>query len=280
MPGGAIDHGQRVVTVSQSLLATFQTCPEQARLELTSPVHKRNDALACGTAVHLHAAARLEGHSHATAYGRAFEWLDQESQRDDFRWVKVKKPETMFAHFDACVAGWEKHVLRQLPDNGLVERTITAPLGEPDQDGWQVMLQGTPDYVVEGIVWDWKTSGSEYNAYERSQWAIQPTSYTYLVSYEWEPTNDFTYAVMVKPHGYVQLLDVERGPSDWAWLARIAEGFLRMARTMSDQPWPVIHTHALCDPKWCAYWDRCRGAYLAGEHNVSIRTKGVTNGRR
>lgn len=273
-----MDTARRVVVGSQSLLATFQTCPEQARLELVSPVRKHNDALATGTAVHLHAAARLDGSSYATALAGAAEWLDMEYQRDDFRWVKIKTPETMFAHFEACVAGWEKHVLRQLPDRGLVEYTMSAPLGAPDEGGWQFVLEGTPDYVAGGVVWDWKTSGSEYSAYERTQWAIQPTSYTYLVSQHFEEIHDFTYAVMVKPHGYVQLLDVERGPEDWAWLARIAEGFVRMARTMLDQPWPVIHTHPLCDPKWCPYWDQCRGAYMAGEHNLSI-SKGATNAR-
>ena len=272
MPGASIDHQRKRLIVSQSALATHQRCPEQFRQELLRPIRRHNDALACGSAVHLHAEHRLLGHTYATAYARAYDWLDAEWQREDFQFVKVAKPETMFAHFDACVTGWEAHVLRQLPADGSVETTLSFPLGEPDADGWEILLEGTPDYVADGIVWDWKTSASEYNAYEAALWNVQPSAYTYLASRATGVEhNDFCYAVMVKPHGTVQVLDVERGPAEWAWLHRIAQGLLYMTRTMLDQPWPVVHTHYLCDPKWCPAWDECRGPYVNGEHNTEVQ---------
>ena len=272
MPGASIDRRRQQMTVSQSALATFQRCPEQARYELVAPARRHNDALATGQAVHLHAAGRLEGESFPVAYAKAYAWLDAEWQRDGFEWVKVKTPETMFGHFDACVQGWERHVLRQIPAHGQVETTLSFPLGEPDDEGWQVILEGTPDYVAEGTVWDWKTAASEYNAWESAEWAIQPTSYTYLASRAYgEDVTDFTYAVMVKPRGQVQMIDVERGPNDWAWLARIAHSYMTMARDMLDVPWPVIHTHHLCDPKWCPYWDGCRGSYMRGDQPIQLR---------
>ena len=124
---------------------------------------------------------------------------------------------------------------------------------------------GNPDYLDPfDRLWDWKSASSEYNAHEAANWAIQPTSYTFLASRTTgRDITHFTYAVAVKPHGVVQFIDTIRQDGEWAWLARVALGALGMCRRMMDQEWPVVHTHYLCDPKWCPAWDGCRGAYLS-----------------
>jgi hypothetical protein len=264
MPGASLDHEARVLTTSQSWLQDFQRCPERARRELLEPSFGYNDATAVGTALHLFMEGRLLGRAFDRARHDATTWLDATRVHESFRYVKVMTPETMFRHLDACIDGMERHVLRQVPQGGQVEETLRAPLAATD-DGWRIMLEGTPDYVDPFLnVWDWKSAGSEYNVWETANWSIQPTSYTFLASAaSGEEVNDFTYAIAVKPHGSIQLIDTVRGPQEWAWLGRVAQGALSMCRTMLDQPWPVVHTHHLCDPKWCPAWDTCRGQYVS-----------------
>jgi hypothetical protein len=263
VPGASIDALHRRLILSQSWLQDFMRCPERARLELVTPSHGYNDATAVGTALHHFMEHRMAGEDYAKSYRQAREWLERTVNEDDFRYVKIKTLATMLEHLGACIAGFDAEVVPQVPHGGFAELTLHAPLVE-DDDGWTVILAGTPDYIDPyQRVWDWKSASSEYNVRETANWAIQPTSYTFLVSTETgEDHFDFTYAIAVKPHGEMQFIDVERRPTDWDWLARIGAGALAMVRRMVDEPWPVNHTHYLCDPKWCPYWGECRGAYL------------------
>ena len=272
MPGATFDREARVLRVSQSFLQDFMRCPERARQRLLHPSHQWNDALAVGTATHLFMEARLHGRSFHQSSHRARSWLEEASSRDDFRFVKVAQPVTMFRHLDGCIEGMERHVVPQVPAGGHVEQTMRYELARTE-DGWVVVLEGTPDYLDPfDRLWDWKTASSEYNAHETANWAIQPTSYTYLASQlRGYPVTEFTYAVAVKPHGYVQFIDTVREQGEWAWLARVSLGLLSMCRRMLSQDWPVVHTHYLCDPKWCPAWDGCRGAYL---HPDLVQSKG------
>jgi hypothetical protein len=193
---------------------------------------------------------------------RAVKLLHSLVESEGFRFIKVKTVDTMLKHLAACIRGFERHVVPQVPDGGYVERTLLHELAQVDD--FLLMLEGTPDYVdCFGRVWDWKSAATEYNAFETALWAIQPTTYTYLATMEaGEDHTEFTYAVVVKPHGHVQFIDVERDQRDWEWLARIAAGAFNLMRSLPDGGWPVNHTHHLCSPRWCPAWEPCRGAYL------------------
>lgn len=263
MPGASL-RGQTVV-FSQSWMQDAMRCPERARRELLEPSFGYNDATACGTALHKHMEYRLGGASAADAHDQARAWLVRTSEQESFRYVKVAKQATMLGHLDNCIAGFEAHVVPQVPPGGLIEHKQAALLLE--LDGWRVVLEGTPDYVDPfGRVWDWKTAGSAYNVWEAVTWAIQPTAYCFLASQDIGTTiTEFTYAVAVKPHGDIQFIDVERRQNDWDWLARMAEGFLNLVRLGIDKPWPVNHSHYLCSADWCPHWKTCRGAYIHPE---------------
>lgn len=269
MPGATFDRDARVFTVSQSWLQDFLRCPERARNELLRPSWEVNDATAVGTAMHLFMESRLHGDSFLQARLDATTWLDSAIEAEGFRFVKVKTADTMYRHLSSCIDGMERHVLRQVPQGGHIEETLRAEL--VTQGDWTVMLEGTPDYIDPfDRVWDWKSASSEYNVWETANWSIQPTSYTFLASCAATPREitEFTYAIAVKPYGSVQLIDTERGPREWEWLGRVSLGALVMCQRMLDMEWPVVHTHYLCDPKWCPVWDRCRGKYVSKPLNV------------
>lgn len=262
MPGARLDHADKTLTVSQSWLQDLLRCPERARWAWLHPSEARNDATAVGTAVHLFNQERLSGIGHQLARQVAVEWLEATMMEPDFKMVKVVKPETMFRHLDTCITKMERYVLSQVPGGGHVEVTLRATIARVD--GWDIVLEGTPDYVDPfNRIWDWKSASGEWNVYEAATWAIQPTAYTLLVTEDTaDLVCDFTYAVVVKPSGMVQFIDCTRTEQDWRWLARVASGALSLMLNI-DGEWPVNHTHHLCSEKWCDHWDTCRGAFLA-----------------
>jgi hypothetical protein len=279
VPGATIDREARVLTVSQSWLQTFMRCPQRALYELLDPRPGYNDATATGQAMHTHIELRLSGEPEGQARRSAESWLTAVVELDpEFRFVKVKTLATMLSHLNACIDGFERDVLPMIERGGRIEQHMTAPLAV--RDGWEIQLEGRPDYIdPNGIVWDWKSSSSEYNAYETVEWNIQPTAYTYLATFTSAPERHegFVYAIAIKPHGTVQFIDVDRHEGHWAWLGRIAEGALALLRALPEGPWPVDHTHHLCSQKWCPWWQECRGAVFdhAIESPVHLTTKGT-----
>lgn len=265
MPGASLDHRTHTFTVSQSFIADAQRCPERAHYVLDREPEPYNDATACGIALHTYMALRLTGHYRQESIDRAEGWLVAETETEGFRWVKVKTMDTLFRHLNACIVGMERHVIPQLPERGVVERKMRAGLCH--HRGWTIVLEGTPDFVDPntGWIWDWKSAGTMYDGWEAANWFVQPTSYTYLASKTFgRPFNDFTYAIAVKPHGDIQLIDVQRNEANWAWLSHVSKGLLNLALALGDEQWPVNHTHYLCSPDWCPHWDTCRGAVEAG----------------
>lgn len=272
MPGASVDHERREFTVSQSWLSDLQRCPERARRELVSPSFGHSSETAVGTALHLFMEWRLLGKPFDEATDLATTWMldlvnaeatsDQRSLTCYVPYKPTMGKDTMQRHLDACIRGFDRHVVPQVPGGGHVETTMRAVLAQDDED-WVVVLEGRPDYVDPfDRVWDWKSAASEWNIRETSRWAIQPSAYTYLASQTFGThVTEFTYAVAVKPHGVIQFIDVERKPADWQWLARIARGALGLARTMLYAEWPVNHDHYLCSEKWCPHWSECRGSY-------------------
>jgi PD-(D/E)XK nuclease superfamily len=281
MPGASIDHEHQRMTVSQSWLQDLQRCPERARQELLHPTWEHTSETAIGTALHLFMELRLLGSTFASAVEESQNWLlgvvenvessvsplSQQTGQGygDPTYRATMGKDTMVRHLAACIGGFDRHVVPQVPGGGHVETKVKADLGH--DDGWTIVLEGRPDYVDPfDRVWDWKTAASAYNVNETTRWAIQPTAYTYLASQVFAThCTEFTFAVGVKPHGVIQFIDLRRHPDDWQWLARIARGALGLARTLLHSEWPVNHGHWLCSEKWCPHWDGCRGKYTSNE---------------
>ena len=288
MPGASVDHEHKRLICSQSWLQDFQRCPERARNELLHPTWEHTSETAIGTALHLFMELRLLGGTFPTAVEESTNWMlgivessdqplpskleegygatpsgdwpPETGHRPTYRATMGK--DTMVRHLAACIGGFDRHVVPQVPGGGHVETKVKADLAH--DDGWTIVLEGRPDYVdLFDRVWDWKTAASAYNISETTRWAIQPTAYTYLASQVFAThCTEFTFAVGVKPHGLIQFIDLERHPEDWQWLARIARGALGLTRSLLHTEWPVNHGHWLCSEKWCPHWDGCRGKYI------------------
>jgi hypothetical protein len=133
-----------------------------------------------------------------------------------------------------------------------------------------ITIAGTMDYVDEfECIWDWKTAGREYEAYEYKRYKIQPTVYTFALAHElglhdhpevvdWE----FSYGISIKSGRKTnQMLHVTRNNGHWSWLQEqfVAIGNLILA----DLPtWPLNDQGWWCSPKWCSAWDQCKGKHL------------------
>jgi hypothetical protein len=78
----------------------------------------------------------------------------------------------------------------------------------------------------------------------------------------------FTFKVFLKrvaPAG-IESVTTYSGPGNWSFLRHKVFNLVNMYYQLGlDNPWPLDDGHVLCSPKWCGYWDRCKGAHVSGE---------------
>lgn len=137
-----------------------------------------------------------------------------------------------------------------------------------------VYLAGTSDIVWNNMVWDWKTSGSEFRVWEKQRWDRQPDVYTWAAAQAGliQPDSDglyrFDFKVFVRRAEPVmpQTVTVFRSANNWRWLHTMIGRLVNMTYNMGlDREWPVDDQHVLCSPKWCTFFDMCKGAHVAGD---------------
>jgi hypothetical protein len=138
-----------------------------------------------------------------------------------------------------------------------------------------VWLAGTADIVMPTAVWDWKTAGSEYRRWELQRWGRQPDVYTWAASQagllEPHPVTGlyvFEFKVFVRgmnPDMGCQTVSIDRSQNNWSWLQQIVARLVNFSYNMGlDREWPLDDQHVLCSPKWCTFWDMCKGAQVDG----------------
>lgn len=136
-----------------------------------------------------------------------------------------------------------------------------------------VYLAGTADLIWDNMVWDWKSAGSEYRQWEKQRWDRQPDVYTWaahdagLIVPDSEGLFTFEFKVFVRKAAPcdVQTVTVRRSPNHWLWLGDIISRLVNLAYNMGlDREWPLDDQHVLCSPKWCSYFDMCKGSRVSG----------------
>lgn len=164
----------------------------------------------------------------------------------------------------------------------LVEWQFDLPFGQIDvkkhgkkAEQVPVFLAGTADIIHNNMVWDWKTSGSEYRRWEYQRWGRQPDVYTWaaaesgLIAPSTDGTYEFQFKVFVRgadPKLGCQTVQVFRSPNNWEWLREIISQFVNFSYNMGlDRVWPLDDQHVLCSPKWCSFFQGCKGAFVDGE---------------
>lgn len=161
------------------------------------------------------------------------------------------------------------------PDQVLIENHFEVPFISNREGLYgEIRLAGTPDIVdcVNNRVVDWKTTGRDYQRWEKQRWAVQPTVYTYAAAeLGWiDPSGDgtyrFDYRVFNHKNNSPQAQHVEtfRGPGQWGWLVQMVSNMVDMIES-SLKVWPLRDDHALCGPRWCPIWAECKGMYVNEE---------------
>ena len=254
----------------QSWLDTAFRCPERGRLAIVKPEWDNitSDSALLGTSVHHAIESFIDGAVPLDGMGQlAVGYL--EDYPDPIKWTKYDTVESMFPHVHACIEGWVRDILPNLPalDDATTEATFKIPLWS--QNGHTVGITGTIDLIADGQLWDWKTSGKPYRASDKQKYAIQGTIYALaalnsdLVTAAELPMR-FSYGVMIrggKPQG--QILSVVRTQGHIDFATKRMKQFVDLATHFGlDQTWPANDDHFLCSSTWCPWWSICKGAYL------------------
>ena len=163
------------------------------------------------------------------------------------------------ASIQANVEGWFWDVLPRLNPTG-VEVFFDHVLYETDTV--EVRLKGTRDWddAELGLI-DWKCPGRKPTEWELKRWDIQSTVYTWALAQEtgeWG-AQDFHRVAIVE--GETHWLTLRRGPQDWAALEDKVRGLVELLEA-DLSVWPVSWSGWWCSPKWCEFWDDCRGKHL------------------
>lgn len=264
MPG--IEISDNVYTLSQSWINTFMNCPEQARLEMEGLLpRKESDATAIGTAMHSSIESVLrDGTSMEEAVKAGHETLERLMDLAEFQFIQVKTPETMFKTFDRVFHTWGNEIYPQLPQVQFVEHPFDVSLCETPTA--TIRLKGSIDFVDEfNEIWDWKTANRPYDQWEVDRFKIQPTAYTYglfmSTDLELPEPLTFNYAVMMKSKQDCMVLTTQRDSGHWLWLQEQCKVIVELIESNLSR-WPLNDQHALCSPKWCTAWDRCKGEHI------------------
>jgi hypothetical protein len=138
-----------------------------------------------------------------------------------------------------------------------------------------VFLAGTADIVWNNELWDWKTAGSEYRRWEYQRWGRQPDVYTWaaaqsgLILPESDGSYMFKFKVFIRnndPTLGCQTVEVLRSANNWGWMRELVSRLVNFSYNMGlDREWPVDDQHVLCSPKWCTFYDMCKGAHVDGQ---------------
>ena len=78
----------------------------------------------------------------------------------------------------------------------------------------------------------------------------------------------FDYKVWVraaKPKD-TQTVSVYRSMGSFGWFANQVDRMVNFIEKMGmEDPWPLRDTDFLCGPKWCPFWDSCKGSHIDGD---------------
>lgn len=257
-------------TFSQSWLNEFFTCPERARLQRAGeyPLDD-SDASAKGTALHTGIQTVLNGWGpYAVAEKAALETFHEIADQPHFRWVKVKTRETACDHIRKSFALWYDQVYPQLGQPLWVEHPFEFVAYQDDER--VIKLRGTVDFMDEyPCLYDWKFSANDekYGAHgwELARWSLQSTVYTWAAvqAGHFESIEDIPFIfVNIGPYSREpQYLETTRNLENFGFLQ---QQLIHIAELIeADVPrWPLSDQHALCSPKWCLMWDKCKGKFL------------------
>lgn len=259
----------------QSWVNEYFICPERARqTALCEPTDETNEAAALGTAMHAGIEAAMDGRADSpdAVFEIARFTLDSMYSLGLFVYDDLTPKK---AH--DYLRLWSQQLrtvseFRELYDDAgkMTEQSFCVHV-DTRADGTEMWWEGTVDVVGSLYLVDWKTSGRQYQAWEKQRWAIQPTMYAHAaerMGWLHYPV-DFRYVVFDKGAKPPQVVQVQRGPEHAKFLT--AQLWLVYDQDWK-RPWPLNDQHALCSPKWCPHWEECKGLYVSPDFKPKDRT--------
>ena len=275
-----LDDGRWEHTFSQSLLGTFQSCPEQARQILFKEVDTSGstDSQALGTGVHAGIEYALWEQKTSDRMLYAADMIDcTYAELDDLEWTYTKLSRAKVYDLAAIMLhAWHRDVYGTFEPDKIEHKFRRLLYSGKHRD---IYIAGTMDCVdTDGLLWDWKTGSRPYERWEKQRWATQPTAYTWAW---WDECNDealrlgypdeipiemevqdFRYAVMLYDGG-VQLLDIWRDQSHVNWMKAICSQIAWMIEHGLN-PWPMTDAGWHCSETWCPVFaeGKCKGAHM------------------
>lgn len=265
-------------TFHQSWLDNFLNCPERARLVLAGQYPgDQTDATAKGTATHTAIEAVVERcDSYEDALQAGVDRFREISAEPDFRWVQVKRERTALLHIEQGFHTWYKRVYPSLKATIWCEREFRFLFHEDEVR--RIYLGGTVDYADSEGLKDWKLTGNR-DKYTRDAWklqkfALQPTVYAAaayeLGLYDRSEVVPFEFVAMPTGGQKPYRVQCERTAEHMSWLRQQCVSVAEHIE--ADLPrWHLNDQSALCSPKWCGVWDKCKGAHFEREEAVSVR---------
>ena len=249
-----IDH------LSYSSISTYLLCPRSWRYHYLEKVETPvSPALVFGSAFH----DALEGYvrdketplAHhwcgawkAQTEGRDVSWDKEPTDYEDLGTAMFSKPDTvqLIDAIQPLMAG----------DYPMIEERV-----ELNIPGVPVPVIGYIDVIeADGIPADFKTSARSWSQ-SRADDELQPTFYLAALNqlgFEMNPDLKFRYYVFVKnlKKPVVQLWETRRTAGELFWLFGLVK---EVWQGIERHIFPPNPTTWKCSPKWCEYWDRCRG---------------------
>ena len=246
------------VPIRQSWLGTFSNCPEWARNVRYGLVRERETSdMLRGNMVH----AAIEYCGNELMSSGVRPPLDE----------AIDHMDAVFHELCGSVEGW-RHELEEIVDVAranltvwyedlfpslnpvAVEKHFRVPLDE--RDGVRVVLEGTADWVEDGVIYDWKNPSRSYEPWEKQRWDIQ--SHVYCAAFD---CPKFRLVALVK--GKMQIIEIERRVPHLEALKDLCWSIVELLQ--SDlKVWPQRWAGWHCSPKWCPVWQagECRGKHL------------------
>lgn len=255
------EHTQRWVhRVRQSTLGDLTLCAERTRYNAYGLVPRvETDSTAIGTSLHRAIEVFLaHGRDEDEAFFAGGEMFD--SLLPSILWTSYTE-QTALDYYRHAYDRFLELVVPALGASQQCEVEFEFPLYEDDDR--VIVGTGTIDCVdsQHGLL-DWKTGKRKYSQNEKQRSSVQASMYTLAAhTLGFGDHTQFTFVVFPLGARDVQWVTVQRAPSDWRFLEKVALQYCQMVERQLDA-WPMNDNGWHCSERWCQAYDRCKAAQL------------------
>lgn len=285
------------IHLHQSDIETFTQCPEKKRLSILAGMNEetfQSDAAFVGTCMHGVIQHELENgpfddlfsaqQYSAFIYLQGFEAMIADGKTVYSRETFGNDQKALEALARLVEVWWvssERDMLMMMdPADMRVEWQFDRQFTKIDTDDGPlpIFLAGTADLVLPWAVWDWKSASSPYQRWEKQRWGVQPSVYTWaaadagLIVPNKDEKFEFRFKVALrrmKPEPF-QDVPIYRSARSYEWLERRVQNIVSyVMRVGLTNEWTLTDNSALCGPKWCPFWEVCKGKHIDADDDWS-----------